>query len=294
VLTFSGGTESEGVVLPFTVTSNRQIDAAVTVSFSTLGTGTATAGSDFTAQSSQTVTLAAMSLTATQNVTTAAENLVEANETVDASITSLNSGGRNVILSGSVATLNATGTINNDDSSSITITGLTAVEGNGGGSANLNLFQVNLTNPVDVPMTVSFSTTDGSATSPADFASQTNVTVNIPANSSGPIMVPVSVVRDAALEGNETLTGTISNLVVAARPTVTLGGTLSATGTIQDDDAATTVSVAVAPASANEDGAGTLVYTFTRVGDTVPNLTVNFNVSGAAVFGAGNDGDSDH
>jgi hypothetical protein len=44
------------------------------------------------------------------------------------------------------------------------------------------------------------------------------------------------------------------------------------------------VSVAVAPSSANEDGATNLVYTFTRTGVISGALTVNFSVGGTATF----------
>ena len=40
------------------------------------------------------------------------------------------------------------------------------------------------------------------------------------------------------------------------------------------------VTVAVSPASVLEDGAGNLVYTFTREGSTAAALTVNFSVGG--------------
>jgi hypothetical protein len=47
------------------------------------------------------------------------------------------------------------------------------------------------------------------------------------------------------------------------------------------------VSVAVSPSSTPEDGAGTLVYTFTRDAAKPYDLTVNFNVTGSTASGAG-------
>src|ERR1051325_6898830 len=44
------------------------------------------------------------------------------------------------------------------------------------------------------------------------------------------------------------------------------------------------VTVAVSPSSTPEDGAGNLVYTFTRTGTTTGPITVSFNVSGTATF----------
>ena len=62
----------------------------------------------------------------------------------------------------------------------------------------------------------------------------------------------------------------------------TVGVPASATGTITNDD--TDVSVAVSPFSTTEDGAGNLVYTFTRNGVTTGPLTVNFSIGGTAIF----------
>ena len=46
----------------------------------------------------------------------------------------------------------------------------------------------------------------------------------------------------------------------------------------------TDVSVAVSPLSTAEDGAGNLVYTFTRNGVLSSGLTVNFSIGGTATF----------
>jgi hypothetical protein len=61
----------------------------------------------------------------------------------------------------------------------------------------------------------------------------------------------------------------------------TVGGTADPTVTPID---LPQVSVAVSPASVLEDGAGNLVYTFTRTGSTANAMTVNFSVGGTASF----------
>ena len=61
-----------------------------------------------------------------------------------------------------------------------------------------------------------------------------------------------------------------------------VGSPSAATGTITNDDA--DVSVTVAPSSVTEDGPTNLVYTFTRTGFTALPVTVNFSVGGSAVF----------
>ncbi len=57
--------------------------------------------------------------------------------------------------------------------------------------------------------------------------------------------------------------------------------TISAIGVAQ----VPTVSVSVAPSSVLEDGAGSLVYTFSRTGATTDPLTINYSTSGTATLG---------
>jgi hypothetical protein len=98
--------------LDFTVTISNPVDTAVTVDFKTLGTGTATAGVDFTSISGQTVTfLAGSTTTQTVSVTVLDDLWVEPNETVNAELLNLATSGRFVTTS--VPT--AVGTILNDD-----------------------------------------------------------------------------------------------------------------------------------------------------------------------------------
>ena len=87
----------------------------------------------------------------------------------------------------------------------------------------------------------------------------------------------VDPVADSTVEPDETVV-----LTVVAGAGYSVGAPSSATGTITNDD--TDVSVAVAPASTPEDGAGNLVYTFTRNGVTTGALTVNFTIGGTATF----------
>ena len=89
--------------------------------------------------------------------------------------------------------------------------------------------------------------------------------------------VTVDPVADSAVEPDETVI-----LTVVAGSGYAVGAPSSATGTITNDD--TDVSVAVAPASTLEDGAGNLVYTFTRTGVTTGALTANFTINGTATF----------
>ncbi|MHA3773190.1 Calx-beta domain-containing protein [Verrucomicrobiota bacterium sgz303538] len=88
----------------------------------------------------------------------------------------------------------------------------------------------------------------------------------------------------------------VNNPFTNAQPQVSAQGTISGgnfsnvvTNTVVTQVDLPDVSVAVASnpsGPVTEDGAGTLVYTFTRTGDLSGALTVNFNVGGVAAFGS--------
>ena len=136
--------------------------------------------------------------------------------------------------------------------------------------------------PTTSALTVNF-TAAGTASSSTDYAltgaatfDGANGTVTIPIGSSTAALT-VNPTTDSTVEPDETVIVT-----VAAGTGYDVGTPGSATGTITNDD--TDVSVAVAPTSTAEDGAGNLVYTFTRIGVTTGALTVNFTIGGTATF----------
>ncbi len=143
--------------------------------------------------------------------------------------------------------------------------------------------------PTTNALTVNFSTS-GTASAANDFtlASGTGTvafnsgtgtgTVTFAAGSATATVV-MSATDDTTVEADETVALTVTSGTTG----YAVGSPAAATGTILNDD--TDVSVAVSPGSVSEDGAGNLLYTFTRAGVTAGALTVNFSVGGAAAFG---------
>ena len=130
------------------------------------------------------------------------------------------------------------------------------------------------------PLTVNFSV-GGTATFSTDYTqsgaatfSASAGTVTIPAGSAT-ATVTLDPTADTTVEGNET-----AILTVTTGTSYDVGVPAAATGTINNDD--TDVTLAVSPASVEEDGAPNLVYTFTRAGVTTGPLTVNFTIGGTA------------
>ena len=172
----------------------------------------------------------------------------------------------------------ATGTINNDDNAvSVAVSPLATNE-----DGATNLVYTFTRGDSSGALTVNFSI-GGTATFNTDYTQTGAATFTPPtgtvtfADGSLTATVTVDPSADTTVEPDETVI-----LTVTAGAGYTVGAPASATGTITNDD--TGVSVAVSPLSTTEDGAGNLVYTFTRTGVTTSPLTVNFSIGGTATF----------
>src|SRR6185369_16789835 len=133
----------------------------------------------------------------------------------------------------------------------------------------------------------------GTATEGTDYTGTSTHSITILAGqTSGTITVDPTA--DTTFENNETvivtLTGGITNAqAISLNPAAT-----AATGTITNDDATPTASIAVAPASVLEDGAANLVYTVTLNHASAFDTTVTYSVGGTATEGSDYTGTSTH
>jgi uncharacterized repeat protein (TIGR01451 family) len=218
-----------------------------------------------------TVTFGAGNSTATVTVDPSADLTSEPDETV--SLTLAAGTAYNVVEPSS-----ATGTITNDDVVVSVAVSPGAVDEDG----VANLVYTFTRNDSSGPLTANF-TINGTATFNTDYM-QTGAATFVPPNGTvtfadGSLTTTVTIdpVADSMVEPDETVI-----LTVAPGAGYGVGSPSSATGTITNDD--TDVSVAVAPSSTAEDGAGNLVFTFTRTGVTTGALTANFTINGTATF----------
>ena len=226
----------------FTVKLSAASGLPVSVNYQTAN-GTAKAPGDYTTTSGVR-TIPAGALSATVSVPVVGDALYEGNETFTFTISNP--------VNATLGTANATGTIvDNDVRPTVSVASASVAEGNTGTTPIV--FTVTSSAVSGLPVTVSYATTDGTAKAPGDYTAKTG-SVTIPAGSTSATFT-VPVVGDAIDEPNETFTVTLSNPINA-----TLGAA-SATGTITDDDAAPTVSIA--PASLAEGNSGTTPMTFT-------------------------------
>ncbi|MFN7117489.1 MAG: Calx-beta domain-containing protein, partial [Saprospiraceae bacterium] len=217
----------------FTITSTKAFDADVTVNF--MVTGTASSGTDYTSIGTS-VVLPANMTTVTIPVDVLLDAIVEADETVIVTLTSVSN------AAGSVAmpiNNSATVTITDNDAATISFTAVPSQNEGDVGMSGFN-FDVTLGAVVDDAVTVTFATMDGTATI-ADLDYQTNTnTITFPANGAGQTQtITIQVNGDTDSEQDETFKVMLSNIVVGTGRDVTFAGggaTLSGTGTILNDD----------------------------------------------------------
>ncbi|MEM7351139.1 MAG: Calx-beta domain-containing protein, partial [Acidobacteriota bacterium] len=205
----------------FVVSRSHNLSAA-SVDFATAD-GTASAGSDYAALALQTLSFTAGgSLSQMVTVQVTGDTTVEDDETFTVNLSSP--------VAATVSDGTGIGTIDNDDSTELSISSQDQAE-----AAGAMTFTVSLSNPVDVAISVDVSTTDGTATTgDSDYAGLSGQTVNLAANTTS-AMFDVTVNDDSTVEADETFTTSLSNLVAGGRDvTLASGGT----GTIENDDSA--------------------------------------------------------
>ncbi|GCE61939.1 bifunctional hemolysin/adenylate cyclase [Microcystis aeruginosa NIES-4285] len=263
----SSVTEDGTTNLVYTFTRTGVTTNALTVNY-TLG-GTATLNTDYTRTgTTNTVTFAANSPTATVTVDPTADTIVESNETV---ILTLAAGTGYTIGT----TTPVTGTINNDDSASISINDVTVSEGNSG-TTNA-VFTVTLSNPVDTSVTLNYSTANGTATTADnDYTAiaTTPLTFNVGETSK---TITVAVNGDTKVENNETFFVNLSNLQANGR-NVTITDN-QGQGTINDDDSTVTSQLSINDITVVEGQNSSAILTFTVNNPSTQQITVNYTTA---------------
>ena len=227
--------------LRFVLTLSRESTEPVTVAFAT-GGGTATSGVDYTEQSG-TLTFTSKTTSQTITVLLAADTLDEADETVLVTLSNP--------TNATLGTAQATGLIQDDDGApSMNIDDVSVVEGNAG--ATNAVFTVSLSSASGLPVSVNYETANGTASAPNDYTITAGTLDFAPGSTTQTIVVPV--IGDAVHEADETF---LVNLSGAVNATLSR---LQGTGTITNDDAAPSISVA--DVTLNEGNLGTAAATF--------------------------------
>jgi len=258
-------TEDGTTNLVYTFTRSGVTTNPLTVNY-TLG-GTATLNTDYTRTgTTNTVTFAAGSSTATVTVNPTADTIVESNETV---ILTLAAG-----TGYTVGTPNAvTGTITNDD---VTLPSITLAVSPSSvtedGTTNL-IYTFTRSGVTTNSLTVNY-TLGGTATLNTDYTrTGTNNTVTFAAGSST-ATVTVDPTADTIVESNETVI-----LTLAAGTGYTIGTPNAATGTITDDDTSVTSQLSINDITVVEGKDNNAILTVTVDNPNPQPITFNYTTA---------------
>ena len=269
------GDEDGPVSIEYTVTlsGTNNTGSAVTFTFDTAD-NTAIAGSDYTAVSGGSISVADGATTGTTTVTVLNDSLLEATETVDGTISNASHPGVNI------GTATATGDILDDDTATADLSA--TAQGNETGSVSIEYtVTLDLTNNTGSAITFTFDTADNTAVAGSDYTAVSGGSISV-ADGATTGTLTVTVLDDGDLEITETVDATISNPSHAG----VSPGTGTATGDILDDESAT-VSIVATDTAASEDPAdnGQFTITLSQANNTGGSLTVNYGVSGTAANG---------
>jgi Calx-beta domain/TadE-like protein len=240
-------TVPEGGSNSFTITLSKPSTSAVTFSYTTRN-GSALAPGDYTTRSA-TATIPAGSTSVTISVSAANDSITDPNEVFYLDIT-------NIVGAGSAtSTLTGTATIIDKTSALKVSIGSPAAVAETAGVIN---FPVTLDHASTVPVTVTYSTNNGTAIGgnscggTTDFVSASNQTFTIPANQLT-FNLPITVCNDNIYEPTENFTVVISNPVLGGSPLagtpIPTVATSTGTGQITSEDSLPTITVSSASAS---------------------------------------------
>jgi hypothetical protein len=243
----------------FTFSVTISATANATVNFATAD-GTATAGSDYAANSGTVTFTSGGPLTQTVTVAVNGDTTVEPDETF---FVNLSAPVGATILDGQ-----GQGTIINDDVAAVPTITINDVSQNEGNSGTTNfVFTVSLSSTANA--TVNFATADGTATAGSDYAANSGT---VTFTSGGPLTQTITVVvnGDTTVEPNETF---FVNLSGASGATIADN---QGVGTIINDDSAPTLAVNDASVVEGNTGFSNLVFTVSLSSAPASNVTVNF------------------
>ncbi|MFY0594761.1 Calx-beta domain-containing protein, partial [Roseivirga sp.] len=241
------GAENGGDIT-VTATLDNAVQGGFTVDVSTAD-GTAEAGDDYTAITSQTLTFSGTAgEMQTFTITPTADTKLEADETLTVSQGNFGATSLSIDISDG-----ATVTINNDDNAAVTIEDVSGAE-NGGDLT----FTATLDVGVQGGFTVDVNTSDNTATTAdSDYTALTSQTLTFTGTAGETQQFTVTPSADTKVEADETIDIIMNNLQATS---LSVAITDMAVGTLTNDDAAT---LAIDNVTMNEGASGTTTYTFT-------------------------------
>jgi hypothetical protein len=231
--------DESGATATFTVSLDQAGDVDVSLDYATTD-GSAVQPGDYTATSG-TLTILAVSNSGTISVPILEDALVENDETFTVTLS-------NVVGPGVLADATGIGTITDNDQYSIAIANAPdVVEG------NQSLFAVTVSPAIHLgaTVTVEYSTSNGTATAPGDYAAETNTILTITVDGTTQVFATVNTVNDNVDENTEDFGVTLSNASSDVGAAAINAAADTATANILDNDHTLTIDKAGSAADAD-------------------------------------------
>jgi Calx-beta domain-containing protein len=235
-VTVTEGSAPSTVNATFTVTLSSAAPAAATITYRTAD-GSATSPADYTGVGNTSLPIAQNATSAQITIVVKGDGLPEGtNENFFVDLVATTGP---VAISGDSR---GTGTITDDDNPvTASINDVAVTEGHSGNVTAT--FTVTLSGPTPAPVTITYRTADGTATSPADYTGVPNTVLNIAqGGTSGQISIVVKGDTLPEGSGSPPAENFFVDLVGATGP-ATISADSRGTGTITDDDSPVTASI---------------------------------------------------
>ncbi len=260
---------TEGTNIVFKVTLDAEVEDGFTLAYTTSAVTATGGGSDYT-NASGTITFAG-----TENeeheitITTVNDNLLESTESFTLVLGAITNTTADVTVSGSNG--EGTGTINDNDAASLTISDVVITEG-----ADAE-FEVTLSGDVQGSFTINYATADGSATDAGGDYSNDSGTITFAGTDGESHIITISTNNDSYLEAVENF---VINLSSISNALVTFDNQGSAT--LNDNDSA---ELTVSDQSVTEGG--NLTFTITLSANVQGAFTIDYATNNASALAPG-------
>jgi hypothetical protein len=257
----------------FTVSRTGDLADAVTLDWTVTGSGlNAATAADFAAMSGQ-VTLNASVASSTLNIAVNADTIVEPNEGFTVTLSNPTNGY-------ALTTATADGTINNDDSALLTLTGGGLVAEGNTGTTN-HVFTATLSAAVQGGFSVAYATNDDTATVADNDYVDNDVSLAFTGTVNEQRTITVQVNGDTKVEAAETFTVSLG-AVTGGHGGINLAGS-PRTGTITNDDSA---SISITDVSQLES-AGVMNFSVSLTAPADVPVTVDFATADGTAIAPG-------
>ncbi|MDA1013550.1 MAG: Ig-like domain-containing protein [Planctomycetota bacterium] len=242
-------------LLTFNVALSNAVEGGFQIAAATADGTAVAAASDYAANTGTLIFAGTSGETQTFTVTLNGDTIVEANETLAVILGAFSA--IDPTAADDITAINGTGTITNDDTATLTIADVSALETDGG--LTTFTFTSTLSNAVQDGFDFFPNTTDGSAANGSDFLLGLPSPITFVGNAGEIQTFEVSVFGDEVVEMDETFGvgfDPLMNIDPTAADDISLVG---ATGTILNDDSAV---LTVGNVTAVETDAGTTTFSF--------------------------------